>query len=162
VWQNIIVLSNSATSNTNVVLVVHDYRTSCRAWVVASVHILGLAWHDYIFFILQKTYIHIYNLYLILKHLSMMLYWLDSFTQCLSPFFHQVMGLNPTSYPSSIRAWVRTPPPALFFNILHWFNQMGQRANGPSRHSQEAGMTCLDQSCGTRASGPWGPPFGDL
>jgi hypothetical protein len=26
-----------------------------------------------------------------------MFYWLDSFTQCLPPFFHQVMGSNPTS-----------------------------------------------------------------
>jgi hypothetical protein len=25
-----------------------------------------------------------------------MFYWLDSFTQCLSPFFHQDMGLNLT------------------------------------------------------------------
>jgi hypothetical protein len=25
-----------------------------------------------------------------------MFYWLDSFTQCLPPFFHQGMGLNPT------------------------------------------------------------------
>jgi hypothetical protein len=23
--------------------------------------------------------------------------WLDNFTECLSPFFHQGMGLNPTS-----------------------------------------------------------------
>jgi hypothetical protein len=27
----------------------------------------------------------------------MIFYWLDSFTQCLSSFFHQGMGLNPTS-----------------------------------------------------------------
>jgi hypothetical protein len=33
-----------------------------------------------------------------------MFYWLDSFTQCLLPFFHQGMGLNPTFAP--------------FFNIL--------------------------------------------
>jgi hypothetical protein len=26
-----------------------------------------------------------------------MFYWLDSFTQCLPPFFHQGMGSNPTS-----------------------------------------------------------------
>jgi hypothetical protein len=26
-----------------------------------------------------------------------MFYWLDSFTQCLPPFFHQGMGLNRTS-----------------------------------------------------------------
>jgi hypothetical protein len=29
-----------------------------------------------------------------------MFYWLDSFTQCLSPFFHQGIGLNLTSYTS--------------------------------------------------------------
>jgi hypothetical protein len=27
-----------------------------------------------------------------------MFYWLDDFTQCLTPFFHQAVGLNPTSY----------------------------------------------------------------
>jgi hypothetical protein len=27
-----------------------------------------------------------------------MFYWLDSFTQCLPPFFQQGMSLNPTSY----------------------------------------------------------------
>jgi hypothetical protein len=27
----------------------------------------------------------------------MIFYWLDSFTQCLLPFFHQGMGLNSTS-----------------------------------------------------------------
>jgi hypothetical protein len=27
-----------------------------------------------------------------------MFYWLDSFTQCLLPFFHQGMCSNPTSY----------------------------------------------------------------
>jgi hypothetical protein len=37
-----------------------------------------------------------------------MFYWLDSFTQCLSPFFYQGMGSN--------------PPPVPFFNILRWFN----------------------------------------
>jgi hypothetical protein len=38
-----------------------------------------------------------------------MFYWLDSFTQCLPPFF-----------PFSIRVWVQTPPPAPLFNILRW------------------------------------------
>jgi hypothetical protein len=42
-------------------------RTSCSDWTVASTRSAGLARHNYIFFILQKTYIHIYNLYLILK-----------------------------------------------------------------------------------------------
>jgi hypothetical protein len=27
-----------------------------------------------------------------------MFYWLDNFTQCLSPFFHQDMGSNPIFY----------------------------------------------------------------
>jgi hypothetical protein len=34
-----------------------------------------------------------------------MFYWLDSFTQCLPPFFYQGMGS-------------KTLPPAPFFNIL--------------------------------------------
>jgi hypothetical protein len=28
----------------------------------------------------------------------MMFYWLSSFTQCLPPFLHQGVGLNPTFY----------------------------------------------------------------
>jgi hypothetical protein len=28
-----------------------------------------------------------------------MFYWLDSFTQCLPPFFHQGMGSNPPPVP---------------------------------------------------------------
>jgi hypothetical protein len=51
-----------------------------NVWAVVSAHSAGPARHDYIFFILQKTYIHIYNLYLILKHLSIMFYRLDTFT----------------------------------------------------------------------------------
>jgi hypothetical protein len=38
-----------------------------------------------------------------------MFYWLDSFTQCLSSFFHQGMGSNPTT--------------CTFFNILRYFNK---------------------------------------
>jgi hypothetical protein len=34
-----------------------------------------------------------------------MFYWLDSFAQCLPPFFHQGV-------------WVQTPPLAPLFNIL--------------------------------------------
>jgi hypothetical protein len=77
-----------------------------------------------------------------------MFYWLDSFTQCLLPFFYQGMDSNPTF--------------SLFFNILRWFNQMGRRANGPARHSQQAGMTCLGQSCGPRRLDRVGPPFDHL
>jgi hypothetical protein len=39
---------------------------SFRDWAVALAHSAGPARHDYIF-ILQKMYIHIYNLHLILK-----------------------------------------------------------------------------------------------
>jgi hypothetical protein len=69
-----------------------------------------------------------------------MFYWLDNFTQCLSPFFHQDMGSNPTS--------------CTVFNILRCFSQMGRRANGLTWHSQQVDMTCLGQSCGPWASGP--------
>jgi hypothetical protein len=56
-----------------------------------------------------------------------MFYWLDSFTQCFPPLFHQGMGSNRTS--------------------CKWANKL-------VRHSQQTGMTCMDQSCGLRASGP--------
>jgi hypothetical protein len=46
-----------------------------------------------------------------------MFYRLDSFTQYLPPFLYQGMGSNYTSC-------------IVFFNILRWFNQMGQWANG--------------------------------
>jgi hypothetical protein len=42
-------------------------RLSCRVWVVASARSADPARHDYIFFILQNSYIHMYNLYSILK-----------------------------------------------------------------------------------------------
>jgi hypothetical protein len=51
-----------------------------NAWAVASARSAGPARHDYIFLFYKKTYIHIYNLYLILKHLSIMFYRLDNFT----------------------------------------------------------------------------------
>jgi hypothetical protein len=73
-------------------------RASCGAWAVASARSAGSARHDY-FFILQKI---IYNICIIYiqyyKHLNMMFYWLDSFVQCLPPFFHQGVGSNPTFY----------------------------------------------------------------
>jgi hypothetical protein len=73
-----------------------------------------LARHDYIYFLFyKKTYVHIYNLYLILKTSE-----------------HDVLLVR-----HSIRAWVQSPPPALFFNILRRFNQMGQRSNGLAWHS---------------------------
>lgn len=39
-----------------------------------------------------------------------MLYWLDSFTQCLSPFFRQGVGLNLTSCIVYLRCFVHTYP----------------------------------------------------
>jgi hypothetical protein len=81
-------------------------RAPCIAWAVASARSAGLARHDY-FFILKKSYIYIYTIYIqYYKHLSMMFYWLDSFARCLPPFFHQSVGSN------------QTPPPASLFNIL--------------------------------------------
>jgi hypothetical protein len=58
------------------------------------------------------------------------------------------------SRPYSITAWIRTPPPASFFNILRWFNQMSRWSNGLTQHSLQAIMTCLGQSCGPRSSDP--------
>jgi hypothetical protein len=60
-------------------------RASCR--VVASTRSADPVWHDYIFSFYKKSYIHMYNLYSILKHISMMFYWLDDFTQCRPHFF---------------------------------------------------------------------------
>jgi hypothetical protein len=47
-----------------------------------------------------------------------MFYWLDSFTS--------------VSRPSSIRAWVRTPPPALF---LIFYADLIKCVDGLARHS---------------------------
>jgi hypothetical protein len=62
-------------------------RAPCGAWAVTSVRSVGLARHDYFYY----TKIHIYTCTIYIKyykHLSMMFYWLDSFTQCLSLFLH--------------------------------------------------------------------------
>jgi hypothetical protein len=56
-------------------------RASCCVWPVASGRSAGPARHDYIYFILQKTYIHMYNLYSILKtykHDVLLVRWLES------------------------------------------------------------------------------------
>jgi hypothetical protein len=42
-------------------------RESCRAWAIASSRSASQARHDYIFLFYKKSYIHMYNLYLILK-----------------------------------------------------------------------------------------------
>ena len=48
-----------------------------------------------------------------------MFYWLDSFTQCLPPFFHQGMCSNPSSTPflifyADLIKWVDVPGPELW------------------------------------------------
>jgi hypothetical protein len=68
-----------------------------------------------------------------------MLYWLDSFTQCHPSFFYQGMGLNPTSCTVFL---------TFYADLIKW-------VGGPAPHSQQAGMTCLGQSYGPRASGPY-------
>jgi hypothetical protein len=51
----------------------------------------------YIFYFTKKTYTHIYNLYSMLKHLSMIFYWLESFIHpmfgCCSPVLQPHAGL---------------------------------------------------------------------
>jgi hypothetical protein len=64
----------------------------------------------------------------------MIFYWSNSFTQCLSPFFHQGMGSNPTS----------------LHHFLTFYADLIKLVNGLAWHSQQGGMTCLGHSCGTR------------
>jgi hypothetical protein len=77
-------------------------RATCRAWAVALARSDGPARHNYIILFYKKLYIHIYNLYSILKTLE-----------------HDVLlvrWLHPVSLAaSSIRAWVRTPSSASLF-----------------------------------------------
>jgi hypothetical protein len=70
-----------------------------------------------------------------------MFYWLDSFTQCLSPFFHHGLGSNPTSYTVFL---------TFYADLIKWTDMLMRWP----RHSQQSGMTCLGQSCDPRASGP--------
>jgi hypothetical protein len=53
-------------------------RAPCGVWAVASARSASPARHDYFLFY-KKSYIHMYNLYSIYKHLSMMFYLLDNF-----------------------------------------------------------------------------------
>jgi hypothetical protein len=52
-----------------------------------------------------------------------MFYWLESFTHCLLPLFHQGVGSHPTSCTA-------------FLTFYADFNQMARRANRPVQHSQ--------------------------
>jgi hypothetical protein len=51
-----------------------------------------------------------------------MFHWLDNFTQCLPPFFHQDMGSNPISYTIFL---------TFYADLIKW-------ADGLERHSQQA------------------------
>jgi hypothetical protein len=57
------------------------------AWVVASARSADPTRPDYIFY---KKFIYTYVQFIFntKKHLTMIFYWLDGFTQCLPPFFH--------------------------------------------------------------------------
>jgi hypothetical protein len=79
-------------------------RASCRTWAVASPRSAGPACHDYIFYFTKKTYIHMYNLYSILKtheHDALLIRRVDL--------------VFPTLL--CIRAWVRTLPLAPFLTF---------------------------------------------
>jgi hypothetical protein len=51
-----------------------------------------------------------------------MFYWLDSFTQCLSPFFHQGMGSDPP------------PAPFLTFyaDLIKWIDELPNTVSRPA------------------------------
>jgi hypothetical protein len=51
-------------------IVLGPARHERRAWVVASARSAGPVRHDYIFLFYKKSYIHMYNLYSILKALE--------------------------------------------------------------------------------------------
>jgi hypothetical protein len=68
-----------------------------------------------------------------------MFYWLDNFTQCLSPFFHQDMGSNPTSCTIFLIFYV---------DLIKW-------TDGLTGWPDTVGMTCLGQSCGPCRVAVW-------
>jgi hypothetical protein len=68
-----------------------------------------------------------------------MFYSLESFTQCLSPFFHQGIGSNPH----------------LLHRFLTFYTDLIKWANMLTSWPGTVGMTCLGQSCGPWASGPY-------
>jgi hypothetical protein len=76
---------------------------SCRAWAVASTHSAGLVQYDFFYF--TKNYMHIYNLYSILKT-----YEHDVI------LVRQLYLVSPALFPSG--HGFEPPPPAPFFNIL--------------------------------------------
>jgi hypothetical protein len=50
----------------------------------------------------------------------------------------------------------------LLHRFLTFYADLIKWANGLARHSQQAGMTCLGQSCGPRVSGPCRVAVGHL
>jgi hypothetical protein len=139
-------------------------KNACRAWAVASARSAGSARYYYIFLILQKTYIHIYNLYSILKtseHNVLLVRQLHPVYLVLHPWGHgfelHLLHRFLIFYADLIK-WFDglTAGPA---QSAGWHDVPGQscgpRASGPplwanvlARHSQHVGMTCLGQSCG--------------
>jgi hypothetical protein len=97
-----------------------------------------------IFFILQKTYIHtyIYNSYLILKtseheHDVLLVRQLHPASPALLPSGHEF-------------------EPHLLHCFLIFYADLIKWADGLTGWpGSQAGMTCLGQSCGPRASGPY-------
>jgi hypothetical protein len=112
-------------------------RTSCRAWDIASTRSAGPARHDYIFYF-KKTYIHIYNLYSILK----------TFEHDVL-LVRQVHPVFPAFVPSG-----HGFEPHLMHHFLTFYADLIKWVDRLVRHSQQAGTTCMGQSCVPRASGP--------
>jgi hypothetical protein len=107
--------------------------SSCRAWAVASAHSAGPAQHDYIFYF-TKIHIYICTIY---EHDVLLVRRLHPLSLPLLPPGHRFI-------------------PHLqhrFLNILHWFNQMALRVNGPARLDQQVDVLCLGRNCGSLASG---------
>jgi hypothetical protein len=67
-----------------------------------------------------------------------MFYWLDNFTLCFPPLFHQSMRSNLTSCTAFL---------IFYADLIKWADRL-------ARHSQQTDMTYMGQSCGPRASGP--------
>jgi hypothetical protein len=94
-----------------------------------------------IYFYFTKN-VYIYNLYSILKISEHDVLLVRQFHPVSLTFFYQSMDLNPhLSHYFFLTFYV---------DLIKW----AVRPNGLARHSQQAGMTCLSQSCGPRVSGP--------
>jgi hypothetical protein len=112
----------------------------CRAWFVALAYSAVPTQRNYIFYFTKNLYTYIQFIFNIktFEHDVLLVRQLHLVSATLLPLGH---GFKPHLL-------------HYFFNILRRFNQMGRRSNGLARHSQQADMTCLGQSCGPLASGP--------